>query len=100
MRHTLHSAALLHLDGDHKALAANGDQFFLQRAALRKPPQISLQRLLDGSLLLLDVAAQSGELERSAVIQRSVRQDLIAEVAQQRREVSDAQREFAHRLPL
>ncbi len=87
VRHSLHSPALLDFYGNDKALAANRDQLFLDRAPFRQPPQIRAQRLLDRPLLLFDLPTNAGQLGRSPVIQRAVGQDLVAEIAQQRREV-------------
>ena len=83
VRHALHPAALLHLHRNHEAFATNGDQLFLHRAVLGKPPQIGAQRLLDGALLLLHFAANARQLRRSFVVERAVGQDLVAEVTQQ-----------------
>ena len=38
---SLHATALLHLHRNHEALATDGDQLFLNRTTLGKPPQIS-----------------------------------------------------------
>jgi hypothetical protein len=79
MGDALHAPALLRLHRDDEAFAANGDQLFLNRTALGKPPQIGAQRLLDGALLLLDLAPDSRQLGRGPVIQSTVGQDLVAE---------------------
>ena len=60
--HALYASALLNFYGNDEALTANGDQFFLHRAAFRQPPQIGTQRFLNASLLLLDVAADTRQL--------------------------------------
>src|ERR1700722_9094727 len=73
---SLHAAFLLDFHRDHKALAANRDQFVLNRSAFGKFPEISAQRFLNLPLLLLDLAANAAELWRSAIIQRSIRKYL------------------------
>ena len=100
VRHALHPAALLHLHRNDEAFAANGDQLILHRAVLGKPPQIGAQRLLDGALLLLHVAANSRQLRRSLIVERAVGQDLVAEVTQQEREISQGLRKLQDCLPL
>ena len=100
MRHALHPPAVFHFHRNHKAFAANGDQFFLHRAAVGKPPQIRAQRLLDASLLLFDFAANARQLRRGAVVQRAIGKDLVAEVTQQGCEVFQCLRKFVYCLPL
>src|SRR5271166_485337 len=100
MRHALHAPAVFHFHRNHEAFAANGDQFLLHGAAVGKPPQVRAQRLLDGALLLFNLATDTRQFWRGAVVQRAVRQDLVAEVTQQWREVVQGLREFLHCLPL
>jgi hypothetical protein len=92
--------ALLRFYGDDEALAANGDEFILHCAAFRQPTEIAAQRLLDGTLLLFHVATDARELCRCAIVQRAVRLDLVAEVAQQQGEVGDLLRERQHADPV
>ena len=99
VRHSLHAPPLLDLHGDDEAIAANRDQLFLHGAAFGEPPQITAQRFLDGALLLFDVAANARQLRRSFVVQRTVGKNLVAEVAQQGREVGDVLESSLHRLP-
>ena len=64
----------LRLDGNHKPLAANGDQFVLDATALRQPPQRLPQALLDLPLLPLDLAPNPVQVGRRVVGQRPVGQ--------------------------
>ena len=55
----LYAAFLLDLDWDDEALAADGDEFVLNRAAFGEMAQISAERFLDGAALLFNVAADA-----------------------------------------
>lgn len=59
VHHPRNSALLLDLHGDDEALAANSDEFVLQGAALGEPAQVAAQGILNGSFLLVDVAADA-----------------------------------------
>ena len=43
MHHAADPLALLGLDRDHEALAADSDEFVLHRAAFGQPPQVAAQ---------------------------------------------------------
>ena len=70
VRHSRHPPSLFHFDRNHEALAANGNQFVLDGAAIGQSAQVRLQRLLDRVPLALDIAASchsSGEARSSSV---------------------------------
>ena len=90
VHYALHPALLLDFDGDHKTLAADGDQFVLHGAAFGEFPQVAAQRFLDLTLLLLDLTPNAAQFGRSAIVERPVRQDLVAEPAQEVCEILDA----------
>ena len=98
--HALHAAFLLDFDGDDEALAADGDQFVLHRAAFGEAAKISAERFLDGAALLFDFAADAGEFGRGFVFERAVGLNLVAEAAQEFGEVGDLGRERADSAPL
>ena len=100
VHHAIDALALLGLYGNDKALTADGDEFVLDGAAFRQPPQIAAQRFLDHALLLLYVAADARELSRGAIVERAVRLDLVAEVAQQQSEVGDLLGKCQHADPV
>ena len=100
MHHALHAAFLLDFDRDHKALAADGDQFVLHGAAFGEFPQVAAQRFLDLTLLLFDLAANAAEFGRSAIVECAVGQDLVMERTQEAREILDAGGKRGHGGPL
>jgi len=69
-------ALQLAADGNHEALAANGDEVFLGCAFRREPAQRGAQALFNDSLLALLVAADAAELGRGVVGERAIRHDL------------------------
>src|SRR6185369_1364161 len=95
-----HSSPLLDLHGNHETLAANCDQLFLNRTAFGEPSQMALQTLLNLALLLFGFTSDASEFWRCAVVQRSIRQQLVAEVSKQFREIDDARRELRNRRPV
>src|SRR5512146_450363 len=95
-----HSPFLLDLDRDDKTLAANRDQFILHRSALGEPAQIPLERLLNVAPLLLDFATNSRQLRRSPIVQASVRQQFVPEVAYEFAEVGNSQRQLPNSRPI
>ena len=89
MHHSLHPPLVFHFHRDDEALAADRHQFVLCRAAFRQTPQISTERFLNGAALLFDLAPNARQLRRSAVFQRSIGQNLVAEALQEVGEVHD-----------
>ena len=79
VHHALHAALLLDFYRDHEALAADGDQFVLHRAAFGEFPQVAAQRFLNLAFLLLDLAANAAQFGRRAIVERAVGQNLVAE---------------------
>ena len=59
MNHARNAALLLDLHGDNETLAANGDEFILNRATLGESTQVALLGLLDVPALLLGLAANA-----------------------------------------
>ena len=57
----LNAAFLLGFDGDDESFAANGDQFVLDCTSFGQTAQITSQRLLNETLLTLDLSADAGE---------------------------------------
>ena len=100
VHHALHAAFLLDFYRDDEALAADGDQFVLHRAAFGEFPQVAAQRFLDLALLLLDLAANAAQFGRRAIVERAVGQNLVAERAQEAGEVLDAGGKRGHGGPL
>ena len=100
VHHTLHAAFLLDFHRDYKTLAANGYEFFLHRAALGQPAQISAQRFLNGAPLLFDLAADARQLRRGLVFQSSIGLDFVAEETQKFGEVDNLLRERAYSAPV
>src|SRR5208282_2439368 len=100
VNHALHSAFLFDFYRDYEALAADGDQFVLHGAAFGEFPQVAAQRVLDLPLLLLDLAANAAQFGRSAIVERAVGQNFVAERAQERSEILDAGGKRGYRGPL
>ncbi len=96
----LDAAFLLDLDGDDEALSADGDEFVLHGAAFGEAAQVSAQGFLNGATLLFHFAADAGKLGRGFVFERSIRLNLVAEVAQEFREVDDLSREAVNFAPV
>ena len=88
--HSLDAAFLLYFDRNYEALAADGDQFVLYRATFGELSQMAAERFLDLTFLFFDFAANAAEFGRSAIIERSVGEDLVAEHSQKGAEVGDA----------
>ena len=82
-------AALPGDDRHHEALVADRDELLLQDAFLPVGAQETLERILNGLLLPLDIAAQAVERDAGVVGDGAVGQDLAVEILQQRAEVAD-----------
>src|SRR5581483_10013418 len=100
VHHAVYALALLGFYRDHEALATDGDQLVLNGAAFGQPSQISAQRLLNEPLLLLHVATNAAQLRRSTIVKRAVRLDLVAEMAQQQREIGNLVSQLQHAAPV
>jgi hypothetical protein len=100
VNHAIDALALLSLNGNHEALTADGDKFILNGAAFRQPPQVAAQRFLDSALLLFHITADARELSGGAIVERAVRLDFVAEVAQQQSEVGNLLGEREHADPV
>ena len=66
-------AAELCLYGNHKAVAANGDEVFLRAARIADCPQLPAQALFDGLVLAIHRLANARKLRRRGVGERAVR---------------------------
>src|ERR1035437_737807 len=87
-----HAIDLAALSGDHRddeALVADGDALLLQHAFLAVSAQEALERLVDGLLLALDVAAQAAERDARMVGHAAIWQDLAIQFAKQGAELAD-----------
>src|SRR5664279_2603397 len=87
-----HAIDLAALSGDHRddeALIADGDEFLLQDAFLAVGAQETLERLVDGLLLALDVAAQAAQRDARMVGHAAIWQDLAIQFAQQGAKLAD-----------
>ena len=100
VHYTLHAALLLHFYWDDKALAADGDQFVLHRAAFGKFPQVAAQGFLNLAFLLLDLTANAAQFGRRAIVERAIRQNLVAERTQEAGEVLDTSGKRGHGGPV
>jgi len=85
--HAVHPSFLFNFDGDHKPLAADGDQLILRRSALGELAQIASQRALDLALLAFDFLPQTRELGLGTIIERAVGEDLAAKESEKQGEV-------------
>jgi hypothetical protein len=75
------------LDRDDEALAADGDQFILHRAAFGEFAQIAAQRFLNLPLLLFDLAADAAQFRRGFDRRACHRAESCCETAQKASEV-------------
>ena len=99
VNHALHAPFLLDFNRNHKPLATNRDQLILHGAAFRQPAEMTAQRFLNRTLLLLDFAADAGQLGGGAVVERAIGQGLVAESAQKFGEIGDRLGEGSDRGP-
>src|ERR1700686_2127820 len=83
VNHALHAALLLDLDGNDEALAADGDQLILHRAAFGQTPQVCAKGILNPTALLFDLAANPRQFSRSMVFQRAIGLNLVAKISQE-----------------
>src|SRR5579863_1662343 len=100
VNHSLHSALLFDLHRNDETLAANGDQLVLHGAAFGEAPQITAERFLNRAALPFRVATDAGEFGRGFIFERSIRLDLVTEVAKEFREVDDLGREAVNLAPI
>src|SRR5215469_7202175 len=61
VNHAGNAPLVLDLDRNDETLAANRDQFILHGSAFAQPAQIPAQGILNGALLLLDLAPDTRE---------------------------------------
>ena len=89
MHYALHAPLLLDLHGNHEALAADSDQFFLQSAAFGEIAADTGSTIAYRPPLLLDLATNAREVRRGVIFERAVRVDLVTERPQQVGEVGE-----------
>ena len=99
VHHALYTPFLFHLDRNYKALAADGNQIILHRAAFGKFSEVAAERVLDKALLLFHVATDSCQFRRGAVVQCAIRQNLVAEGAEEISKVHNRGGKRSHRIP-
>ena len=85
-------AALAGDDGHDEALVADGDEFLLQNALIAVGTEKALERLLNGALLALDIAAQAVERHAGMIGHTAVGQYLAFEIFEERAEIADGLR--------
>ncbi len=93
-----HAIQLAALPGDHRhheALVADGDELLLQHAFFAVRAQEALERILNGLLLPLDVAAQAGQRHAGVIGDAAIGQDLAVQILQQAAEIADGLRAAA-----
>ncbi len=83
------------ITGHHEALVANGDEFLLQHAFLAMRAEEALERILNGLLLPLDVAAQAAQGHAGMVGNGAVGQNLAVQILQQTAKIADGLRAAA-----
>ncbi len=74
---------------DHEALVANGDELLLEHAFLAMRAEEAFERILNGFLLPLDVAAQASQRHAGVVGNGAIGQDFAVQVLQQAAKIAD-----------